>query len=372
MTRRPESTERGSALTATLAATAVLLPLAALAALLARTNFYVQQNTRAQAEAFYTADAGAEHALAEMPPAATFGDLLNGPDRIHGTGDDGVFPFREATTGYFPAEPLRYQVRIEQVNNTLLRVTSTADGRRNAHAVIEVLVGRDPAPFVPGAIYAPGGVVLSVGSDTLVSGFDHATGDAPDHPTGGGSPLPALGIAEGDAGGPVHAQLVSSEPDRLVGKGDRPSVADVEPIALDELIEQLAATAGTIRLSGNSLVAGSQLGTPSAPQITVVLDPTEITGPVSGAGVLIAMGELRISGSLDFEGLVFIRSALNVSETGSVRVTGSLWVDGYSADVRLSGRGAVVYSRDAMVAVDRWLAGRLPHALIVQSWREVL
>ncbi len=59
--------EHGSALVATLAATAVLLPLAAFAVLLTRADFYVHHNTRAQAEAFYVAEAGLEHALAEIP-----------------------------------------------------------------------------------------------------------------------------------------------------------------------------------------------------------------------------------------------------------------------------------------------------------------
>jgi hypothetical protein len=362
--------ERGSALTATLAATAVLLPLAAFAALLARVNFYVQENTRAQAEVFYVAESGAEHALAELPPAATLDDLLAGPDGLTGTGDDGAFPFR--STIDLLRGPLRYTARVERVTDTLVRLTSTADGRRNARAVVEVLIGRDPAPFVPAALYAVNEVSLRVSDDTLVSGFDHAPGDAPDRPTGSGAAIPAVGVGAEDGAGGVRAQLTAGERERLVGKGENPSVSGVESIAIDLLIEQLAATGNAVRISGNALPAGAQLGTPAAPQITVLLDTMEIPGAVTGAGVLIAHGELHVTGSLAFEGLILTRGGVVVSEVGSLDVTGSLWAANARADISLGGHGAIVYGRDAMAGIDRWLAGRLPHALVAQSWREVL
>ncbi|HUI28548.1 MAG TPA: hypothetical protein VL403_20895, partial [Candidatus Kryptonia bacterium] len=91
--RLPIEWQRGSALTTTLAVTASLLPLAAFAVLLTRGGFYIQTNTRAQAEAFYVAEAGLTHAFADITPAVAIDALLDGPDKQHGTADDGRFPF---------------------------------------------------------------------------------------------------------------------------------------------------------------------------------------------------------------------------------------------------------------------------------------
>src|SRR5262245_46040506 len=94
--------EDGMALIATLAIGMILLPLGAFVLWQCRTDLAIQHNQRAEIEAFYVAEAGLEHALAEIRPAASFAPLLRGPDRVAGTNDDGGFPFAEGHPADFP------------------------------------------------------------------------------------------------------------------------------------------------------------------------------------------------------------------------------------------------------------------------------
>lgn len=363
--------QRGTALTSTLAATAVLLPLAAFTALLARTDFYIHHNTRAQSEVFYAAEAGLEHALADIPPSVTPPQLLYGPDGQSGTADDGVFPFQEGSPGFFPYAPLRYEVRIEQASAALLRLTATGFGVRNTRAVIEALVGRDPAAYVPAAVYAPNLSGLTLGAAALVSGLDHHPADAPDQPTGGAPAVYGLGLGSAEAVAAVLAQLAPGTGARLLGKQGPPSVAAVQPIDVPGLIGALAAAPGATMMSSGALSAPAQLGTIAAPQLTVVLDGGEITGAINGAGVLIAPAGLRVSGQLTFNGLVLVAGEARFAAASSVRVDGAMWL-GPDALLAHEGNGAITYDRGLIDAVDQQFANCLPHAMIIKAWREVL
>ncbi|MBI3388585.1 MAG: hypothetical protein HY027_12675 [Deltaproteobacteria bacterium] len=369
--RQHRSSERGSALIATLGTTAAILPLAAMIALVARASFYMHHNTRTQSEVFYAAEAGLEYAVSELTPAMTFDQLLNGPDGHDGTTDDGEFPFRAGAPAFFPRAPLRYQVRVERVNSTLLRLTSGADGVRNAHATIEGLIGRDAVPYVPAAIYADGVGSIAVGSDVTVSGFDHAAGDPPDLPTGSGVALPGLGVGSADGATAAQSQLSPAERARLVGAGGAPSVSEADPIDVRTVADALA-TLAAVSTSSGALSGGVQLGTVAAPQITVVTDAGDIAGPVTGAGVLIAPAGLHIAGDFTFHGLVLADGGIVFGNDSHVAITGSLWLGGSSGTLNLAGTSSISYSRSDIGAVDQHWVGRLPHPLVLKGWREVL
>jgi hypothetical protein len=364
--------QHGSALTATLAATAVLLPLAAFAVLLTRTDFYVHHNTRAQVEVFHVAEAGLEHALADIAPVVTLEGLLNGPDGKSGTADDGVFVFAEGPPGFFPREPLRYDVHVERVNANLVRLTSTAFGIRNARAVVEALVARDPEPYVPAALYAPGAHGLSISPNMLISGLDHVAGDPPNQPTSSAPAVPGMGVDDTATATVVRQQLAPAEAARVVGAGGTPSVAEVAAAAIVSLANGLAVTTGAVSVSAGALTAGAQLGSSDAPQITVLLNDADLTASVSGTGILVAPLGLRVRGALTFTGLMLVIGDVTTDVNSVMRVDGSMWVAGTDVQLLFAGHGAITYDRAAVSAIDQQFAGHLPHSVVVKSWREVI
>jgi len=70
----------GNALITVMLATAVLMPLGAFAAMQARLDLLIHHHSRAALEAFYIAESGLEHALADLASDPRFDRLPVGPD----------------------------------------------------------------------------------------------------------------------------------------------------------------------------------------------------------------------------------------------------------------------------------------------------
>jgi hypothetical protein len=339
-----EAGRRGSALIATLAATSVLLPLAAFAVLLTRSGFRVHENTRAQAEAFFVAEAGLEHALADIPSTTTTERLLAGPDGRRATSDDGRFRFREGQPTFFPRAPLYYEVQIEPVTSERVRLTSHGFGQRGARAAVEALLWRDPEPRIPAALYAGGARTTVIGRDFLVSGYDRAGG------------VPALGVGDASEAAALQRQLSHAEADLLVGTGGSPSVVLVEPIDVSELVAWISESAASIRGPG--------------PMELKVLPDAEVDSAVTGAGVLVAPRGLRVRRSLVFDGLLLVLGGLEFERGATVQINGSVWVEG-SGTLVLEANGWLRYSSQILAAIDRQFAGLIPHRLSVTSRRQL-
>ncbi len=146
--------QRGTALIATLALIMILLPVGAYVVLQCRTDLMIERNFNAELETFYAAEAGLEHAIAEIRPGQSFDNILAGPDRIPETADDGWFPFEEGAPAAFPYPPFAYDVRVTPAGDNLLSVVSRATGRAGANKTVAALVRRSPLPFTPAALYA--------------------------------------------------------------------------------------------------------------------------------------------------------------------------------------------------------------------------
>jgi hypothetical protein len=367
--------QHGTALMAVLIIMMILLPVGAFVVMQCRTDLLVHHNLRAEAEVFSVAEAGLDHALADIAPGGSFAGLLAGPDHVAGNADDGFFPFIEGLPAAFPASPLRYDVRVSSVNAGMVQLLSTGVGRNGATKVIEALVARAPLPFTPGALYVQGDAsTLDLGSGGfLLSGYDHVAGDVPNNPTGTAAAIPALAASDARAEPSLRAGLPPGSASRVVGKGGAPSIATGVPIDLQALAARCASQPGSVQLSGAAVGAGASLGTASAPQVSITADSVDVTGSISGAGVLIVQGTLHVSGALAFTGVVLAMGGVSFEPASTVTVTGAFW-RAASQDARLSfnGGGAVLYSSTALAAIDQAFAGLLPHAAVMVGWQEQL
>jgi hypothetical protein len=360
----------GSALIAVLGLMTLLLPLGTFVALQARMDLLMQRNLRAEIEAFYVAEAGIEHAVAEIMPGTSFDAVLAGPDRVEGTADDGVFPFSEGPPAPFPAAPLRYDVHVARRQDGWLDVTSSGSGRNGAMKAIAAIVKRAPLPFTPAALYVDNSTAVALGSaDLIVSGLDHGIGDVATVATGTAAAIAALATSP-DAE-PELRQLLAGNAERLVGAGESPSIATTLPPDVQALLTACTQLSACVSVPPTvaDIVA---LGSVGAPQIALAND-LDVGGQLSGAGVLVVRGTLHVSGTLAFTGLVVALGGIICESSSDVQVMGALWRTA-SPDPRLylNGHGVIAYSSAALAAADSAFPGLLPHAAVVAGWQETL
>jgi hypothetical protein len=369
----PRPNERGTALIAVLSIVMILLPLGAFVVFQCRTDFAIQRNLRAELEAFYVAEAGLEHAIADIRPGQSFDDILRGPDRIASTADDGVFPFREGPPGDFPAPPFRYAVSVTRGTNGMLHILSRGSGVNGASKMVEALVTRSRLAFTPAALHSDAAVVeVDLGSaGFLVSGFDHRRTDAPHEATGPEAPVPALAASNANAEEFLRRHLSDAAAHQLVGAGDAPSIATTAPL-------DLAAYATTIarlptRVGLPAIIAGESaaLGTAEAPLISFADGDLTVSGQLTGTGVLVIRGTFHVSGAVVFSGLVLAMGGVVCEPGSSVTVMGAFWhAPGTDGRLQLRGRGALMYSSSALASVDGAFPELLPHAVVVAGWQE--
>lgn len=365
--------ERGTALAAALCIIIVLLPLGALVALQCRTDLAIRHNLRTEIEAFYVAEAGLEHAVAEIGPGQSFAALLVGPDGVPGTADDGVFPFREGVPAPFPRAPYRYEVHVEDAQGAMVRLISQGMGEHGASKIVEGVVGRSAFPVTPAALYAErdlSGFDMGTGGFSI-SGFDHQPqdGSASSDP---GSAVAALSSPSGDTEASLRQHFWLNDADRLTGAGGTPSISTTTALGVERYAAAVTQQGQAVILTG---LHGTPpvLGAPSAPQLTVVAGPLDIADSLTGSGVLVVQGMLHVAGSFNFTGLVVAMGGVVSDPASTVAVAGALWC-GPSQDERLEfrGHGAVAYSRSALSAVDRAWPALLPHAAMLVAWQESL
>lgn len=367
--------QRGSALLPTLGLIILLLSLGAYVVLQCRADLMIQRNCRDEMEAFYVAEAGLEHAIADISPDRSFDAVLAGPDGITGTADDGLFPFREGPPLDFPFAPLRYEVRVTPAMGNTVSMVSQGNGRNGAVKVVGAAISRSPLVWTPAALYGQSDVRQTDLGDGrfLLSGFDHHVNDAPLEPTGTAAPVPALATADADAERALRSRLGDELAARVVGQGGPPSITTTTAVDVQGVVAEIARRPDCLRFPNLSTGEPVQLGTPDAPQLTVVSGDVDVADRVSGNGILVVQGRLHVGGQFDFSGLVVALGGVLFDSSSDVLVAGAFWNAASGGEaVQLLGTGAIMYSSQALAQADAAFPDLLPRAAVVTGWLEQL
>ncbi|HEY2389416.1 MAG TPA: hypothetical protein VGK30_20875 [Candidatus Binatia bacterium] len=327
----PARNRRGSALVVAVLALALAGAAAALLAELARSAVVRARVDRDGTRAWFLAEAGLADTLAALAPGTSFTDVLRhgGPSGAPAPGSY-LAVLRDDADDH-PDDPLT------DVNATIV-ADVTAAGPAPVRRRLEAVLGREPAPYLPGAATLAGSVSNLTGGFRL-DGHDGAMNTGctmlGDFPPRAGAALP-----------PTATAPVPADPAQIDGVGGPPSV--VRRNAPD--LTPLATSPGAVHVPSSPFPAA--LGTEAAPQLTVVDGDAEIAAASSGAGTLYATGHLRVSGRLDFTGVVAAAGGVEVTATGELWICGALWAAGAPAlDAR--GTGSVHASGDAIALAAR-------------------
>jgi len=237
------------------------------------------------------------------------------------------------------------------------------------------------AVYSPGAIYLPSDSVQPNfnGNKFLVDGFDtNLDGSRPSSP----NDVPGITTHTQSAADSVTSALSSGQNDNVIGAGGIPSVRMSNGFTsnqlLNEVVPAILSNPGVVtdpHLNGSD-VFGTCSSSTTSPQITHFTGSVNVTGNLSGCGILIVDNSLTISGSSTFAGLIIVKGTTtigrNPSDTtiqGNTTLTGAVW----TTDLQLvvGGSATVTYSTEALRVVNgMFTASPLPKTVKLASWTE--
>jgi hypothetical protein len=332
--------QAGYALATMLMVLVGLMPLGMFAAMQARLDLLIGHETRRALETFYTAEAGLEHALADLAEDPRFERLLAGPD----------FPFRHAPPEFFPRSPFRYRVIVEQHGAERVDVVSRGIGPLRASRTIAARVERSLLPALPGALFsAARGVRFLLGDDVSLVGA-RGTHREPE--------TPALAMADA-----ATAEAVSRQLERRRGRGlDPPGVRVRNFSGLEALARRAASSPNARTLDGD---LGGALGS----GVFVHHGALEIAD-AAGGGILVVNGPLRVRGSFQFSGLVLILGDVRSEPQSNVEIDGGLLQGPGATLLHLLGSGTIRSGLDGLAALDAASPGLWPRRFRITGWQE--
>jgi hypothetical protein len=345
--------QSGSALILVMLLIVVLTPLVASVAMQARLDLLIERHGRAAHEAFYVAESGLEHALADLAHDPSFNRLVDGADGRQGTADDRLYPFSHPPPPYFPQAPFGYRVETAPLGADVIEIISYGHAALQSSRVVSATAIKSRDPYLPAGLSAAGdGVVLDLGDDFYIDGAA----------AGGDDDTPAVALDD-DADVDVFLQSLS-EParQRLRGPGGSPSVTRRRLGSLASMADVLANLA-TTRVPDGEVHGPFGWGITMSPRATQVSD-------ASGGGILIVDGDLSIGGRFVFDGLVIVRGNVDLGSDGDLELKGALLQDSPGRDLRLRGGGSIRYDPAILALVDALAPNVLPRRALIGAWRE--
>ena len=233
------------------------------------------------------------------------------------------------------------------------KIIITAAGRRGAaNKIVTVEAVKWPLPPVPGSIYTEGPMTFA-GNAFYIDGHDHDY-LAP-YDTIAGAPAVA-GISTPNDPTTITSSIVGQQGDNVQGAGSDPSVQS-SPVNLDvQSIASAWSQMADITLVGDqnnpsSAGWGNVLANPPDLKIVHIAGDLDISGNMSGAGVLVVDGDFKMGGTINWNGLVVVLGDVDVVGGGSDKnIIGGLVVQGTVAgNMNIMGNVKTLYS-SAMIA----------------------
>jgi hypothetical protein len=330
---------------------AALTPLGTFAVMQARLDVWVQHHINRATTAFAVAEAGVEHACAELRLDPGFDRLLAGPDRQPETLDDGEFPYHQARALTLDPE-FQYDLRVVARDASTVDLFSTATGPERSTHTLALTVVRDRA-FLPAAVTATAATTtLDLGADFRLTGHDRAGRDPAQ---------PGLAVASSEMATSLRQDLPAESAQRIDGDGGLPSIAAGVAFSAEEL-------AGKFAIERTHDV-GPQVNGAIGSGIAVSAGSLDID-TAAGDGVLIVEGNLRVTGDLSFSGIVIVLGDVLFESGSTVGIQGGLLQGRSNGVLALLGTGAIAYDSAVIERIDTAYPGRLSHRAHIVGWRD--
>jgi cytoskeletal protein CcmA (bactofilin family) len=382
-TRRPlHRDQRGIALIMTLLLLTVLLTLGAFALQFSGFEMKIANNFATGTQALQVAESGLLHALSTMNHVGVT-DFNHDIVQRWGT----LFtPNPKSVAGY---SGLTYQVSVvvgADAMNTGT-ITVTAFGNSGAQRVVVARVLRGTSPDGRGALYLAADSVSPSfnGSAFEIDGNDH---DLAGRLVANGLVKPGIADRNDAVTNAVKSGLSTNQIPAVQGLGYSASPPNPSVITsggpgindMNQIISDLLSRPGVQTVNDTNIAGGTTFGDVNSPQIThLTAGNVNLVGHVSGAGILIADGSIKISGNTDFIGWIIVRGETIINATasdettvlGNATILGSLWTG--DINITVGGSAIIDYSTTALQLADQVVGGGspVPKPMTIIAWREV-
>ena len=257
----------------------------------------------------------------------------------------------------------RFQVRSEGWLNGPADAGAPRDGVRWFRSVVNTTV---KARFIRFPIQQtlfmadPEATVFFNGTAFRIAGADGA--DDPE------AVLPGIGIA-GEAG-PLVSQIPMSLQQYVTGMPGEyfASVHPTAPVDLPAWIDRFKASPTIHWESAIERLDAGTIGTEYEPAVAVADGNLVVRGNIAGHGVLVVLGDFRVTGSLDFTGLILVGGSATLTGSGGnqTRHRGALLVDGNDTGRDLEVMGDVQIQYDS-AALEQFV-GEYVDGIEVVTW----
>ena len=391
-TRNPMRSRRGIVMALALFALTTLSLVLAVSLLIGSSDFQATRNYRSATQAHFVAESGISQALQVSNQVNGIGvidyqaEVANQWAGLWGSG----------ARSFPPLPGFSYTVAAfvngaNPANAGWFR--STATGPEGAQNIVVANVLRSDIPSVaPGAIYLATNAQTNStfnGNSFAINGNDKNYDDGSPGP---GAPIPGISTRTDSNTQEAINSLNNNQEQDVRGLGysagppvvpsvktspSAPSVAQVDNIVQQFLQNAPAGnlvTSSASTINDSSQLAGwtnGNVATPT-PKITHFTGSVAFkgSGNISGAGIMIVDGDLTITGTLDFKGLVIVRGQTKVGQSGiqgNAQLWGSLWTD--DINLVVAGNAFVQYSTKALALAGSVTPGpsALPTPLTVTS-----
>lgn len=296
--------------------------------LLSRVDTKITSNFKLETQALEVADAGLQHALAEIPKGYDFNLICEGNPP----------PCDLLSDISFPSAPgFSYTVTVES-NSPELVLVSTANGPNDTKRQVQAYVNLSSVDFTsPGALYLPASSVdpdfnkannpgmFITGDDTSYTDSE-PDGWADSTLAGPAAAVKGVAVINNNSRTDFVLGLGFSNYNLVQGAGYSesplmPSVSTTTDIFdVNRIAVNFYNHASTVKyLDGLKINCSSPctLGTDASPQITYLReggnDHIHLDGLVTGSGVLITEGRTHLYGDFEFHGIVV---SVNIGTTG--------------------------------------------------------
>jgi hypothetical protein len=269
-------------------------------------------------------------------------------------------------------------------------ITATGRGPLLARRMIQVDVAKGGFAGAPGALHLADPDDVDADFRGNAFDIDGNNYDRFGNPVNDGILKPAISALGPDNVQEVVDSLNSGQVDNVRGLGfdpvaGTPSVAQTggpDNGALDQFVADILARPGVVTTNVRKFNGNDTFGTPQAPQITYMTDPDVwLNGNAQGAGILIADGSIRITGTLDFIGLIIVRGNTVINAIsdpdddtlvlGNAMILGSLWTG--NLEVTVGGSAIIDYCHECLWLVDQgqFTSDLIPRPMRIVSWRDL-
>jgi len=331
--------EKGIVLAVVLMFLAILAAMGSVTVVMTRAEIKTGDNYKNSEQAFFLAQAGAEHAREqlralnaastdkssysdELVNVAGTNGLLDG--YISGTDDVPLINSGSLTEGSYTVYLTNDSddgLLNQADTNSIVTLTSVATGPNGSKATIEITVANFEiftfTPPSPITLVGPGANFIGNESNAKdLYGDDQCATDpigvtrpvvAVSHPTDVGNvqaaisnSKPATYHARNSTGGAVTAE---TDPDLIATTIPASAMTTLNVNDLNELVNTIANAADRVAPGGTS-ASSVYVGAPGDTQVVVVNGDFHLND--DGAGILVVTGELTFNGNIDFDGIIFV------------------------------------------------------------------